>query len=185
MIKSVLLIFNIILILIILFLIYIKLTYSPKKNKRNILDDTEVLLLNVFNYVSNNDTKKHSKKDKYIIPDITIKYSNKINGRGIFANKDYKKGDILEICPCIKVTMVTKIIDEKPLNNYAYSINDEFSLIGVGYCSMYNHSDSPNTEWTIMNDNQLKIEVLRDIQKSEEIFISYGKNYWESRSNKI
>lgn len=185
MIKLVLLIINIILILIILFLIYIKLTHISKNNKKNILDESEIFLLNVFNYISKSDTKKHSKKDKYIVPDITIKYSKKFNGRGVFANKEYKKGDILELCPSILVTGVTKIKDNKPLNNYAYSIGDDYSLIGFGYCSMYNHSDTPNLEWTIMNVNQMQIKVLSDIQKDDELFISYGNNYWETRDKII
>jgi SET domain-containing protein len=44
---------------------------------------------------------------------------------------------------------------------------------------MYNHSDTPNIESRIINSSQIKMTVLRDIDIGEEIFLSYGQEYWE------
>jgi hypothetical protein len=181
MIKSILLIINIILVIIILLLIYIKFTDTSKKN-RIIMDDGEIFLLNILNYISANDTREHNINDKYIVPDINLKYSNKIKSRGVFANKDYKKGDILEICPAIKFGH--RIDDSIPLSNYGFNINNNYNILAFGYCSLYNHSDTPNAHWSIINENQIQITILNDIKKNEEIFVHYGETYWESRKSK-
>ena len=44
---------------------------------------------------------------------------------------------------------------------------------------MYNHSDTPNIESIITPNKQIKLTVLKDITQDEEIFISYGKKYWD------
>ena len=46
---------------------------------------------------------------------------------------------------------------------------------------MYNHKDDPNAKWTIVNKDQMKIVALKHIESGEEIFISYGINYFKSR----
>jgi SET domain-containing protein len=109
--------------------------------------------------------------------------NNKNHGRGVFANKNFYVGDILEICPVIKQPEE----DYKGLiRDYLFSshTNDykEYAAVAFGYCSIYNHSDNPNCVW-IMDDTDVIIKVIRNIKKGEEIFISYGNNYWESRNN--
>jgi SET domain-containing protein len=34
-----------------------------------------------------------------------------------------------------------------------------------------------------MDDTDVIIKVIKNIKKGEEIFISYGDNYWKSRNN--
>ncbi len=118
---------------------------------------------------------------KYEAPTTNIKPS-KIGSRGVFANKNYKEGEILEVCPCIKQDHNMEL---GKIADYLFNFNDEESLIAFGYCSMYNHSDNPNAEWNIINENQMKVIALRNIKKGEEIFISYGDSYWEQRKDDI
>jgi len=115
---------------------------------------------------------KHSKN--------IIGHSN-IGSRGVFANRDYKPGEVLEVCPCIKQESehLTGIIAD-----YLFHFNEKESLIAFGYCSMYNHLDDPNAEWEVINENQVKIVVVKNIKKGEEIFVSYGDDYWDSRNSK-
>ena len=47
---------------------------------------------------------------------------------------------------------------------------------------MYNHSDTPNANWKIMDDYIL-ITAIKQIQINDEIKISYGNNYWTYRKN--
>jgi hypothetical protein len=180
MINYVLLIIN---ILFILFIIYIKFTNVSKNNYRETFNDTQLFFINILNYVSNENIREHNIDDNYIVPDVTLKYSNKINSRGIFANKNYKKDDIIEICPCIKISDMKK--PDKPINDYVFKLNDQHCVIAFGYCSLYNHSDTPNATWTIVNENQMQITVLSDIEKNEEIYMSYGSDYWSTRKNKV
>jgi hypothetical protein len=67
------------------------------------------------------------------------------------------------------------------MNNYIFHYKNKTNLIAFGYCSMYNHMDDPNAEWTILNKNQIQIVALKQIQKGEEIFISYGPDYFKDR----
>lgn len=174
---------NMLLILTILFIINIKIANVSKNNQKNIISNTEIFLMNILNHIPNNNIKQPSINDNYVIPDVTIKYSNKIYSRGVFANKNYKKNDIIEICPCIKLQKITT--DNNQIHNYVFELNNEYCIIAFGYCSLYNHSDTPNAKWSIIDENQMKITVLSDIQQNEEIFMSYGKNYWISRNYKI
>jgi len=123
-----------------------------------------------------NDVKqqKPNKLDIYITPDITVKYSDKINDRGVFANKIYNIGDIIEICPTI--TVPYKI--SKPLQAYTFEYDNDYNLFPLGYCGMYNHSDTPNTEVIIKYNKQIKLVATKKINIDDEIYISYGQTYW-------
>jgi SET domain-containing protein len=153
------------------FIIYfndIKL-FIHKLVKNNIISND-----NILNWIN------HDKVNKYISPQVNIKYSEKISGRGVFANKDYKINDILEICPTIKVTKNFG----GPLQKYVYKYDDIHNLVAFGYCSIYNHSDEPNATYRIINENQLEVKIIKNIKKDEEIFISYGDDYWKNPNNK-
>ena len=117
----------------------------------------------------------------FVLPSAEIKVSEKIGSRGVFANKDYKRGDTIEVCPCIS--------DESSkfkgtMKDYIFRYDDTYSLVGFGFCSMYNHSDDYNALWKILSKEQIQVYATRDIKKGEEIFISYGDPYWNSRNGK-
>lgn len=118
----------------------------------------------------------------YRLPQVEIKKSSTIGERGVFAVRDYAAGETIEVCPCIK--QENCYIDGE-VNNYVFSYDDDHSLIGFGYCSMYNHSDSNNAEWDVLNENQIQVKTIKSIRKGEEIFISYGDEYWADRGGKI
>jgi SET domain-containing protein len=122
-------------------------------------------------------TDSYKATKEYVIPDIKIKVSS-IGGRGIFSNRIYNKGEIIEVCPCIQEYHK---YSQGTMNNYVFDYKNRTNLIGFGYCSMYNHMDKPNAEWTILNKNQIQIVALKQIQKGEEIFISYGPDYFKDR----
>ena len=117
-------------------------------------------------------------KAEYKIPNITIGHSIKINDRGVFANQDYKTGDIIEICPALQQS---KKHSDGNIKNYLFHLNSETDLVGFGYCSMYNHSDQPNASW-IVNEDRIQIYATSDIIKDEEIFVSYGPNWFSKRN---
>lgn len=115
-----------------------------------------------------------------VIPSIEIKNSEKIGSRGVFATKDYKKNDIIEICPTIseETSKFNGI-----LKDYIFKYDDKYSLLAFGFCSMYNHSDNYNALWTVLSKNQIKMYATKDIKKGEEILTSYGDGYWQTRSD--
>jgi hypothetical protein len=106
--------------------------------------------------------------------------TSKIGGRGVFANQNYSVGEIIEICPAIRLN------DKDSVGNmadYVFGFNSEDNLVGFGYCSMYNHQDEPNANWEVINEEKIQIKVVKPIQKGEEIFVSYGEAYFSNRKN--
>lgn len=67
-------------------------------------------------------------------------------------------------------------------------------LLPLGYGALYNHSDTPNAFSKIIEENHTdkekempKRKILiffanRSIRRYEEVFISYGKNWWRNRN---
>ena len=134
------------------------------------------------NALTNNDIlyPENISEEPYIVPEVIIKES-KLGGRGVFSQKNYKKNDIIEICPAI---LTNKNIINGRTRDYIFSHpkDDNKCLIGFGYGSIYNHKDLPNATWNVINEKQIKITALQDILPDEEITVSYGDNYWKTRN---
>lgn len=102
-----------------------------------------------------------------------------ISGRGIFAVKKIKKGEIIEECPVLLMTE-----DCPSLSNYYFnwSDNPHVRALPLGYGLLYNHSDTPNAKWQIDPDQKIiTFTALYNIPADDEIFINYGDNWFEAR----
>lgn len=96
-------------------------------------------------------------------------------GRGVFANKDFKKGDTLEICPII---FIGDLVDAHwigtSLEDYVFEWNGNLA-IALGYGSLYNHSSSPNAKHSrLIGEQCIHFTASRSIRKGDQIFINYG-----------
>ena len=102
------------------------------------------------------------------------------SGRGVFAEKDFKKDEVIEICPLI--TDTRKNIVKSKIEDYAFknAFNDNEVVIAFGMCSMYNHSDNFNVVHKQDPENMIYV-AKRDIKKGEELYVNYGKGYWNTR----
>lgn len=107
--------------------------------------------------------------------------SNSLAGRGIFATQLFKKGETIEICPCLKD-------DDNnftgTLADYVFSYGDDkHSVLALGYCSLINHSDSPNCQWvwSPYRKDMIMMVALRDIKPGEELLHSYGSDWFDQR----
>jgi hypothetical protein len=106
-------------------------------------------------------------------------------GRGVFAASDIEEGTFVEIVPYIED-------DDKKfigiIKDYVFTKGNSGSKIGVipfGYACIYNHMDEPNTKWFI-EEQYFFIKAVKPIKKDEEIFVSYGSKYWNTRKiNKV
>lgn len=104
-------------------------------------------------------------------------------GRGVFANRDFNTGEILEIAPFI-------LGKEHGFPDYVFTshLEDYKTLLVLGYGSIYNHDDKPNVKYILKHATSDKVEdsyfvyyALEPIKKGQECKISYGKNWWKSR----
>jgi SET domain-containing protein len=101
------------------------------------------------------------------------------HGRGAFALKDFKKGDLIEYAPLIKAACDNIAIE---LRDYYVNIQGNTCGYVMGYFNYYNDSKNPNAYFSPSEeDSSVSIIATRDIMKGDEIFNSYGNTYWKTR----
>lgn len=98
-------------------------------------------------------------------------------GRGVFALKNIKPGEIVENCPVINITPKERKRVEKTIFNYyiyPWRSTRSGSLV-LGYGSLYNHSFNPNADWKQNFKNESMVyRALRPIKKGEEVTVNYN-----------
>ena len=88
------------------------------------------------------------------IPGLYVAETEK-KGRGMFCANGIKEGELIEICPLIKIPKdQVASIDKTILYNYYFLLNDKENpaCIALGYGSLYNHTKNPNAEILIDAD---------------------------------
>lgn len=115
---------------------------------------------------------------------LSNKQENDKKSYGMFANKNIKKGELIEHCP-ILVEDPNTLLKSGILKDYYFEL-DGNGIFPLGYGGMYNHSNDPNAE--VSQDNidiknrTLKVMSKKNIMPGDEVTISYGNDYWESRN---
>lgn len=109
-----------------------------------------------------------------------------IHGHGVFATRDIARGDIIERCPYIVIDD-EDVAEANRLQDYLFTSPDEPGdyLCVLGYGMIYNHSDQPNAEWEIDDEDirYVRFTALQDIKQGAEILHSYGTEYWQTRAS--
>lgn len=99
-------------------------------------------------------------------------------GRGVFAQRHIKRGEVIETCPVIVLPAEEiESLELTELYNYyfAWGPDSKDAAIALGYGSLYNHSYAPNARYCKdFENNLLKYVCIRDIQEDEEITINYN-----------
>ncbi|MDR3587246.1 MAG: SET domain-containing protein [Desulfosporosinus sp.] len=96
-------------------------------------------------------------------------------GRGIFANRNIKKGEFIEEAPVIVIPISEwKRMKKTILSNYVFRWGEDKAL-ALGYGSLYNHSYTPNTRYLTNIENQsIDYYAREEIQVGEEITVNYN-----------
>src|SRR5437588_629321 len=115
--------------------------------------------------------------DKLTAFDLQIKKCK--YGRGVFAGKDYRMGDLIEICPLIVVENFQSALNwighNGLMERYYFDFDEDHSALALGYGSLYNHSRNPNAHYEVnKRDRELIVLARRKITKGNQIFVSYG-----------
>lgn len=98
-------------------------------------------------------------------------------GRGVFALKDFKEGDIIESAPVLIFTpKERKHLEKTLLNYYIYPWRStRGASLALGFGSIYNHSFSPNADWKQNFRTQSMVyRAIKNIKKGEEITVNYN-----------
>ena len=109
---------------------------------------------------------------------------NDKKGRSVHSANLIRKGDLIEICPIIKLSKKDlKRIHRTVLFEYYFLWGRklEKGAIALGYGSLYNHADKPNARFQLdLINDEIHILCKRKISPGQEITISYTD---ESRSD--
>jgi hypothetical protein len=111
---------------------------------------------------------------------MRVKVANsKIHGRGVFTKTECRTGVVLD------EGYVLPFNDEEGgdgsiVDRYAFRYGKEQGCLVLGVVSLCNHSKKPNAEIEIDEESgTYKLRSLRKLNKGEEIFVDYGRPYWE------
>ena len=159
------------------------LDFSENNNNNNnnhiyLIGGIIIVILFLFYFFMKNNA---SLKNNSYIDKISVRQSLIPNsGRGVFAEKDFKKGEVIEVCPLL--TDYKKNFANSKIKDYTFrsKFKPDQEVIVFGMCSMYNHSDNFNVGHNQDPENMI-FTAARDIKKGEELYVNYGENYWNSR----
>jgi SET domain-containing protein len=103
-----------------------------------------------------------------------------IHGYGVFAKAAIDENEIIEECHVIHCS---KGNISPELNDICFGVTKKSSDVVLGFGSIYNHSLTPNADYIFDDETKLMIfSATRFIAEDEEIFISYGKDWFSSRN---
>lgn len=111
-------------------------------------------------------------------PDLQVKRVRGM-GRGVFAGRAFRVGQLIEACPVIVLSPGT---EEETLGNlqsfvFRWGNSADRLAIALGYGSLYNHSPKPNAEFFPQHrKGEIEFRAIRPIKAGDQIFIDY---YWE------
>lgn len=113
-----------------------------------------------------------------------------IHGLGVFASEKIYKDEIIEESPILTLPINKGEISGLLLDyrfNWPQGSNPDEQVVGLGFASLYNHSESPNAYWiSDLNKRTFKFVASRDIEPEEEIFVWYGDmSYWNDGRNHV
>jgi SET domain-containing protein len=101
-------------------------------------------------------------------------------GRGIIAEKDIKRGEVITNCELLVLSPEDTIkVNETDLKWYTFTFNAETSqdCLVMGDGEIFNHDDDANVLYGLIEFNGRKLmrfQACRDIKRGEQLFIDYG-----------
>jgi SET domain-containing protein len=101
-------------------------------------------------------------------------------GRGIIAERDIKRGEVITNCELLVLSPEDTIkVNETDLKWYTFTFNAETSqdCLVMGDGEIFNHDDDANVLYGLIEFNGRKLmrfQACRDIRRGEQLFIDYG-----------
>lgn len=106
---------------------------------------------------------------------IQIKITKKY-GRGCYASKNIKKGQVIETCELLVLTKEdTKKVNNTDLKYYVFKYNNSQDCLVLGNGEIFNHSDNANVSYKI-KDNKMVFIAIKNIKKGRQLFTNYNED---------
>ncbi|MFA4835435.1 MAG: SET domain-containing protein [Dehalococcoidia bacterium] len=101
-------------------------------------------------------------------------------GRGVFTKRRFAKGEVIELAHVIVLTEDPwELLNQTTMGDYYFSWGESACAIALGFGSLYNHSDEPNSETVRYIDSAtIEFVAIRDIEAGEEITHKYQCPVW-------
>lgn len=131
---------------------------------------------------------KRPRKSPFKVPTkVTVRYSPG-KGRGVFATRTIRKGEIIEAAPSLLVPpQDAKRIEASFLKHYIFQTDAGSDyVVATGYVAIANHADDNNAEFLVSREVS-RIRAVRTIQKGEEVTVNYGwdEHEWPAAARKL
>ena len=123
---------------------------------------------------------------------VIVKKSGK-KGKGLFAGKDFKEGEIIlrsDIRKLKKRTLTEVSKLPRKIQEHADYVGNGKYVIDMSPSSYINHSCEPNIAWRLKAIGKAEAYALRDIKKGEELNVDYSltavdqfddKGFWKMK----
>jgi SET domain-containing protein len=101
-------------------------------------------------------------------------------GRGVFAAKPIRKGDIVEAAPVIVIPDEdVDLIDQTAMADYYFKWGESHFALVLGYGSLYNFSELPNLSFEVDLINEVMIyRAIKSIKRDQELTVHYQCDLW-------
>ena len=114
--------------------------------------------------------------------DLLLKKHTNIHGIGVYANRNFNRGEVVERCIAI---LIPSNRNSPILDEYVYGHRHSYVDVVLGYGMIYNHHSNESLHmhsseaFSIRTDQSNRVfdfvlTALYDIKKGDEIFTSYG-----------
>ena len=115
-------------------------------------------------------------------PDVYVADTRTARGRGVFAGRAFRKGEVVEVAPVIVLeNREVELIGNTVLRTYDFDwrvlagTGHPATAIAGGYGSLYNHSNPANLRYRADPDTPaLVFTAVRAIECGEELTINYN-----------
>ena len=103
-------------------------------------------------------------------------------GRGIIAERDIKRGEIITNCELLVLSPEDTVkVNETDLKWYVFTFdkNKKQDCLVMGDGEIFNHDDNANTLYGLIDFNGRKLmrfQASKDIKKCEQLFINYNSD---------
>lgn len=96
-------------------------------------------------------------------------------GRGVFAGRPYRKGEVIEVCPVIRVPANSEgSFDGLEYYVFQWGEGGKELAIALGFGSLYNHNVNANARFSPRTSkDDIVFRAERDIAEGEQIFVDY------------
>ena len=112
-------------------------------------------------------------------PRVYVKDTGTPKGRGVFAARPFRAGEVVEVCPVILFKKPYEVL-HKELKTVVFHWpvpegSAETQALALGYGSLYNHANPSNLRYETDTDSLLLRYIAdREIAADEELTINYN-----------